>query len=173
MANNIEHLLLLGKGIETASWLVNPIPAVKGSSRHPPLCPWNVGSTCFPLPELPEGHSLEIMIWCWDHLDCTCDWTQLRPLHKLLGSWWASANIYCLAAAQEKPCMQVSLLIKPANLEWPPSFISLSLPSTCRHWFQIKSGKLVGSMWTNIHRLIYLPYYLWWNVCWCLLLIFY
>lgn len=29
---------------------------------------------------LPYGHHLEIVMWCWDHLDGLHDWTPLRPL---------------------------------------------------------------------------------------------
>lgn len=33
------------------------------------------------------------MRW-WDHLDCICDWTPLRPLYKLLRFWRAGVEIY-------------------------------------------------------------------------------
>lgn len=32
----------------------------------------------FPMLEAAQGHSLEIVIWRWDHLDWLHDWTQLK-----------------------------------------------------------------------------------------------
>lgn len=37
----------------------------------------------FPTVEDAQGHSLEIAMWYWDHLDGKCDRTQLSSLYKL------------------------------------------------------------------------------------------
>ena len=57
--------------------------------------PWNVASTCLPLSQkLPEEHSLEIIMCCWDHLDCIHDWTWLGILYKLLRLWQVGVEMY-------------------------------------------------------------------------------
>lgn len=67
----------------------------------------------FPQCELFQGHSLETVRCCWDHVDGICDWTKLRPLHKLstCGEW-----------AQVSTCLVVSktsLLYRfPYLLNW-------------------------------------------------------
>lgn len=51
-----------------------------------PSALWNVWSTCLPgFQKLPQGGSLELMVWCWDRRlsEGISDWTQLH-LHKLL-----------------------------------------------------------------------------------------
>ena len=55
-------------------------------------------------PRQPEAHHClpcwshfkcrsEIVIFCWDHLDGICNWTQLKPLHKILRFWWVDVEI--------------------------------------------------------------------------------
>lgn len=55
-----------------------------------------------------------------------------------------------LVAAQDKPCMQVPFLIKPATYQFrvSASFFSLSVPSVYGGPFQISPRKLL-SVWTN------------------------
>lgn len=81
---------------------------------------------------LPEGHGLETVMWCWDHLKGTLDRTQLRTLCKLwrLGRQvWRSTH---LAATQDKPCMQIPLLMKPATHQ---SGVACLFPqSLCTLW---------------------------------------
>ena len=44
-----------------------------------------------------QGCSLEWVRCCWNHLDCTANWTFIfRPLHKLLRYWQVGAEI-CLS----------------------------------------------------------------------------
>lgn len=47
--------------------------------------------TCPPFPQwaVPRMKLERTGCCCWDHLDRICDWTQLKPLHKLLRFWWA------------------------------------------------------------------------------------
>lgn len=51
---------------------------------------------CLPSPccKLLQGHRLEIVSCCSDHLDWTGDWAPLRPLSKSLRLWQAGVNIY-------------------------------------------------------------------------------
>ena len=43
----------------------------------PQSCPWS-------FVKLPQGHSLEMVLWSWGHLACVYEWTRLRPLNQLL-----------------------------------------------------------------------------------------
>ena len=55
-------------------------------SSPPTPYPWNVYLTCLLWSQkLPHRYSLEVAIWCFEPTDDICDWTQLRPLFKLLG----------------------------------------------------------------------------------------
>lgn len=70
----------------TVSW------AVGGPCLRPGA--WPVCSTCHPCSQkLPQRYSLEIEMWCWGLLDWVHDWTQLRPLHKLLRCRWEGVEI--------------------------------------------------------------------------------
>ena len=74
-----------------------------------------------------------VLRYWWVVLHSMCDWTQLRPLWKLLifGRWvWGST---CLAA-QDKPCMQVTLLVK--TVTYQPGMAFLFLPSLPALWVQ-------------------------------------
>lgn len=87
--------------------------------------PWNVPSAH----HLPTRSCFKDESWeskcCWDHLNWISVWTQVR----LLKFWRASAEIYwsCNSPRQAwcVPCLWKSL---PTNLEWPASFLGLSLP---------------------------------------------
>ena len=46
--------------------------------------------------KLHQGCNHEILMWWRDYQDWVHDWTQLRPLFKLLRYWWAGAEI-CLS----------------------------------------------------------------------------
>lgn len=79
-----------------------------------------------------QQHSLERGRCCWDRLVVYIyDWTQLRPLYKLLGFWPQMQRSTCPAAAKDKPLMEVLLLVTPATCpsEWSPSSCGLSSPS--------------------------------------------
>ena len=55
-------------------------------SSPPTPYPWNVYLICLLWSQkLPHRYSLEVAIWCFEPTDDICDWTQLRPLFKLLG----------------------------------------------------------------------------------------
>ena len=81
-------------------------------SPHPLTCTWNVcsahNSHCR---SLFQGHSLERARCCWDNVNCTCDWTQLQPLYKLLWCCCVGTEIYLSCEAQDKP------LSKPATYQ--------------------------------------------------------
>ena len=57
----------------------------------------------FPVLETAQGRSLEIVVWCWDHLDRIYDWTQLRSLYKLLRFGGHVRRSTHLAVIQDKP----------------------------------------------------------------------
>lgn len=53
-------------------------------TTHPLPWPWIYVLPAFlTLEAASRIYSLERVTCCWDHLDCMCDWTQLRPLYKL------------------------------------------------------------------------------------------
>lgn len=78
---------------DQASWTQD----MRGSS--PSLLPLKC-TFCSPFPELGpfQGCSLERIVCCWDHLDGINDWTQWRPLYKLLrfsrGRWEAAVGVW-------------------------------------------------------------------------------
>ena len=76
-----------------------------GGAPHPLLYLWNVHSSCIPcLQELLQGHSLDIVMWGWDHLDST-DWVQVRLIYKLLIYGRQEQRYTHLVAAKDKHCM--------------------------------------------------------------------
>ena len=92
---------LLGEVMETACWPTSwamgaspPSPLSLECFLHPFLSlmfsPSPLSLEFSPHPSHSEshfqGHSLE-RIMCWDHLDGIHEWTQLRPLYKLLVTW--------------------------------------------------------------------------------------
>lgn len=78
----------------TSDWPMSWTWAVRGSA--PPLLPSPEHTFCPPFlqREQFQGHSLERVSCCWDHLDSVRDWTQLRPLYNLLRFWRVGAEIY-------------------------------------------------------------------------------
>lgn len=109
---------------------------------HPLLCPRNIHSAhCAHSRSHFQGHGLEKVSCCWDHLDWICDWTWGRPQHKFL-RFWTDARY--LAVTQDKPPIQVPLLVKPAMYQ---SSSHLSLPSSGGQ-FQIWPRKLFR-FWNN------------------------
>lgn len=116
----------------TTRWLISWAPAIGGSSPLAYL--WNVGSACLHCshrlsPRYLPGHSLEIVKWCWDHLERLHDWTQLRLIYKLI--WQVSAEIYSSWRSPKTSsyvCSLCLLNLPPTNLEQPASFFSLFLP---------------------------------------------
>lgn len=112
--------------------------------------PWNMFSTCLPrFQRLPQGHSLEMVIWYWDHLDDMC--VQLRCLCKLLRFWgWVqkSTHLWSLKTSlvHKFPC---SLKLPPTDLEWSSSFFSPSLPFVYGGQFQIIPRKLPRRLQIN------------------------
>lgn len=101
-------------------------------AAHPYPCSWNV-HFCPPFLqwELFQRRSPEGARCSWDRLDDTCDWTSLRPLHKLLRFWWASVEIYlsCGYPRPELPTFLCLLKLLRTHLERSGSFSGLSLPS--------------------------------------------
>lgn len=82
---------------------------------------------------LLQGHSLEIVMCYWYHLDIICNWTQLKYLSKLLRFWGWGKDLLVLGMlktnlACEFPC----LLLRAISLEWSASFFILSLSSMYR-----------------------------------------
>lgn len=141
-------------GIITKMW--PPVDLWTGSWQsevpHPLPCPWNVASAFFPCsPRLPQGHSLEILMWCWDRLDGICEPIQLRVLYKLLsfGRQVQRSTVFVplkTSLVYKFPCL---LNLPPTNLEWTASFLSLSLPSLYGGQFQMTPRILPQSLWTN------------------------
>ena len=84
---------------------------------------------------------------CWDHLDCMCDWIQLRPLCKLWRFWLAGREIY----SSSEPS-RISLLCKllcvlnppPTSLGPSVSFFGPFLPSEYGAQFRISHGNSRG-----------------------------
>ena len=76
----------------TAVWSVSWTQAIRRSSL-PPLSSECTFCPLFPQWGCSEGLSLERALCGWDHLDGAHDWTQLRPLYKILRFWWVGANI--------------------------------------------------------------------------------
>lgn len=62
-----------------------------------------------PSQKLPQGSNHETLMWWWDYQDWVRDWTQLRPLYKLLTYWWAGAEI-CLSCGCPRQALWVSSL---------------------------------------------------------------
>ena len=67
-----------------------PFPSLQPTylPPHPCLSPWNVHSAYYSHSgSCSQECSLERARCCWDHLDGTSDWAQLRPPCKLLRFW--------------------------------------------------------------------------------------
>ena len=60
----------------------------QSEAPHPLLLSWE-----FMVSHL-QWHSIERSICCWDHMDITCDWTQVSRLYKLLRSGRAGGAIH-------------------------------------------------------------------------------
>ena len=77
-----------------------------------------------------QGHSLE-RVRCWNHLDSICDWTQLRPLYKLVRFWQAGGRSPWLVVPKTSLVRKFPGLshLPPPHLEWLPlSLIFLRPP---------------------------------------------
>lgn len=82
---------------------------------------------------LLQGHSLKIVMCCWDHLDIICNGTQLRHLSKVLRFWGWRKDLLVLGMLKTNlACKFPCLLLRATNLEWSAPFFSLSLSSTYR-----------------------------------------
>ena len=88
------------------------------------VCPWHMVSSCLSSSQrLLQGHSFEIVRWCWKCLNGLCDWTQSRPLHKLLLFGWWRDLLLLLHPRQSWYVSSLCLLILLwINLAWPASF---------------------------------------------------
>ena len=88
----------LGEVIKKTRPLVRPMNWIQATGVSSPLpCAWNIHSAGLPLSQkLPQGHRLEIVLWCWDYRDCVRDWNLLRSLYKYdqLRSWQTGVEIY-------------------------------------------------------------------------------
>lgn len=120
------------------------------------LCPWNVCSICLPMLGTTQGHRLEIVMWCWDHLDCIHDWIQVRFLYEHLRFWQMKRRDLPILQPPKTtlgckfPCLLNS---PPTNLEWATSFLGLFLPSVYGDQFQIipRSSQLIVPLtWITI-----------------------
>lgn len=88
----------------TTDWPGGWTRALGGSSPLP--LSFDVGSAVLSRSQrLLQGHSLEIMIWCWEHLHDACDWTQWRPLYQLLRFGGRMRGSIRPAAVGDKPCI--------------------------------------------------------------------
>lgn len=88
----------------------------KWEAPYPHPCPWNMCATC-PLcsQRLPQGHKLEMEMWYWDPLNSIHNWSQLRPLYKLLGFRGECGNLFVLQTDPgDKPC-KIPLFITTAT----------------------------------------------------------
>lgn len=114
-------------------------------------CPWNMCATCLLCSQrLPQGHKLEMEMWYWDPLDSIHNWSQLRPLYKLLGFRGECVNLFVLRTdPRDKPC-KIPLFILTATYwsEVPYHFLpSLSVLCTGAgfRWY-------LGSSWAGCEQ---------------------
>lgn len=75
-------------------------------------------------------------------LDRIHNFTQVRPLYKLLRFWQTGMEIYFVLLGP-KTNLLGKFLLNPSHtcLEWPASFFGLSLPSVSEGQFQISFGE--------------------------------
>lgn len=86
--------------------------------------------------KLPQGCSLERVMWCWDHLGRVHDGTQLRPLYKFL-RFGAQVKKICLLILRPP---KASLVCKfPCLLNPPPSKL-VGLPLSLVSYWPLRMG---------------------------------
>lgn len=98
--------LLLGEIIKKTWSLVDPWAGPRHLEAPPSLSsPWNVGVPCLSCSQrLLQRLGPEMAMWGWEHHMGTHNWTQLRPLYKLLrGGAPVRGSTRLVAAAQDKP----------------------------------------------------------------------
>lgn len=86
------------------------------------------------------------VMWCWD-LECTNDWTMLRPLYTLFKILAGGFRVHLLIA-QDKPGMSVPLLLKLPPTKLESSTFYFTLLCMYRGHFQFSPGEL-PRLWTN------------------------
>lgn len=106
-------------------------------------------------PQLLQGHSLDIVMWCSEHLHSIHDWTQLRHLYKLLRSGWQVQDPFILLSSKTKLCVQVPLLSKTATYQSASFFgpfltLYAGQQGKGAELFHITPGNLLRGLWTNI-----------------------
>lgn len=120
-------------------------PSGRREIRGPSLLPW-VWNKCSAYPFHPGSHfqeSILATVRCyWDHQDCVCDWTQVRPLFKLLTSGGrVQILVGCGAQTSLVYCKFPGLLIlPPTNLE--SGVLGVPLPSIYGTSVWLLPGKL-------------------------------
>lgn len=86
---------------------------------YPLLCPWNLGSACIShCQRLFQGQNLETVMWCWEHLCSTHEWSQLNFIDFKI--WQADARIhlfYCYPRQASYICSLCLVKLPPMNLD--------------------------------------------------------
>lgn len=102
----------------------------------------------FPFPEAAPRHSLEIMRWCWKHLNPVKASLQTSKILQV-----GQGSISLTAAWDKPPMLSFLCLLKlpSTKLEWPAFYFGLSLTSEYKDQFQI--GKLQRGLPTNSYVL--------------------
>ena len=95
---------------------------------------WEVHSAQFPQWKLLHGGSPERALWCWDHLDSTQDWTQVRPVCKVGGfqgagvGGWARGSLQTCHLRIWVACLPCFLFSLPFRVWRPASDFTQEAP---------------------------------------------
>lgn len=97
-----------------------------------------------PSQKLPQRHSFDIVMWCWDYLNSTCDWTKLKPLYKLLRCG-IQVRRSVLQLPKTRLVNKFPLLIKTADLGW----YSITWISSCLLHIGVSFRLHLNRLWTQ------------------------
>ena len=70
-----------------------------------------------------QWHSIERSMCCWDHLDITCNWTQLSRLYKLVRFWQGRCSNLLVLQQHKTRLMWILLPNKAATYQSGMSYI--------------------------------------------------